>query len=344
MKEIVNIQKQLLPDMIEVLKKRYAILHNIMLSGVIGRRRLSSSLDLTERVLRAEVEFLKAQGLIEIESAGMKISESGKLLLEQMNTFIKDLFGLTEMEEQIRQFFQLKQVVIVPGDSDQSPYVKKELGHAGAKALRDYVSHGDIIAVTGGSTMAEVANRLTRSAQFKNNLFVPARGGLGERVEMQANTIASIMAERTGGHYRLLHVPDHLGDEAYQSLIQEPNVQEILAVIRKARIVIHGIGDAIVMAQRRKTDEQTIRNLKEEGALAEAFGYYFDRQGHVVHRIPTVGLRLEDIQQKEIVIGVAGGKSKGEAIAAILRFGQSDVVVIDEAAALEMQRFMQVSE
>lgn len=340
MKNMISIQKQLLPDMIDVLKKRYAILHHIMLSGVIGRRRLASSVDLTERVLRSEVEFLKQQELIEIESAGMKVTPSGKLLLEQMSPIIKDLFGLTELEERIRDYFQLKQVVIVPGDSDQSPLTKIDLGRAGAKALREVVTIGDIIAVTGGSTMAEVANRLTNSPQFKDNVFVPARGGLGERVELQANTIASNMAQRTGGQYRLLHVPDHISGEAYQSLIQEPNIQEIIGVIRNARIVVHGIGDAIIMAKRRKADASTIASLQADGALAESFGYYFDRNGKVVHQIPTVGLRLEDIQRKQSVIGVAGGKSKGEAIASILRFGQSDIIVIDEAAAQEMLRYM----
>lgn len=339
MKDIVAIQKQLLPDMIEVLKKRHAILHHIMLSGLIGRRRLADSLHLTERVLRAEVDFLKGQGLIEIEPAGMKISETGKLLCEQMAPFIKDLFGLTDLEEQIRTVFQLKQVTIVPGDSDQSAFVKKELGRAGARVLRQHVSKSDIVAVTGGSTMAEVANRLT-PFQHKGTLFVPARGGLGERVEIQANTIASIMAQRTGGNYRLLHVPDHLSDDAYQTIILEPNIKEIIEVIRQSRIVIHGIGDAIVMAKRRKTDEQTIQNIKDEGALAEAFGYYFDRHGHVVHQIPTVGLRLEDLQHMDTVIGVAGGKSKGEAIAAIMRSGHSNVLVMDEAAAKEMLNFI----
>ena len=54
---------------------------------------------------------------------------------------------------------------------------------------------------------------------------MPARGGLGESVDMQANTIASIMAKKTGCQYRLLHVPDHLGEEAYQSFIQDPQIQ-----------------------------------------------------------------------------------------------------------------------
>lgn len=70
---------------------------------------------------------------------------------------MKDLFGLTDLEERIRSHYGLRQVVIVPGDSDVSPHTKKELGRAGASVLRKLVREDEVIAVTGGSTLAEVA-------------------------------------------------------------------------------------------------------------------------------------------------------------------------------------------
>ncbi|WNQ11013.1 sugar-binding domain-containing protein [Paenibacillus aurantius] len=339
MRAILNIQKQLMPDLLDVMKKRYTILRHIAASRLIGRRTLAASLNMTERVLRAEADFLKEQGLVDIDPAGIRLTEAGQKVLDEMEPMAKELFGLSELEEKIRDTFHISQVIIVPGDSDTSPYTKKEMGRAGASALRRYVSQETVIAVTGGSTMAEVATHLSPTTALKGSWFVPARGGLGESVEFQANTIASTMAKKTGGQYRLLHVPDHLGEEAYQSLIQEPNIRELIEVIRSARIVLHGIGEANVMAKRRRADEATFSALAREGALAEAFGYYFDRDGVVVHKMPTVGLRLEDIQQTETVIAVAGGKSKGESIASVLRFGHEDVLVTDEAAAREMLNY-----
>ncbi|MDF2964053.1 MAG: central glycolytic regulator [Paenibacillus sp.] len=340
MREILNIQKQLLPDLLDTMKERYTILHHIMVSGVVGRRTLAVSLNTTERILRSEVDFLKEQGLLEIEATGMRISEAGRQLLESLEPMVKELFGLNELEDRIRQHFGLKQVIIVPGDSDVSPHTKKELGRAGAAALRKYVSKDEVIAVTGGSTMAEVAYHLSSSTSLKGSWFVPARGGLGESVDFQANTIASTMAKKTGASYRLLHVPDHLGEDAYQSLMQDSTILEIIEFIRKARIVIHGMGEAMVMARRRKVDEATTASLQNDGALAEAFGYYFDRGGKILHKMPTVGLRIEDIQEMDCVIGVAGGKSKGEAIASVLSFGHEDILVTDEAAAIEIVQML----
>ena len=333
MRRIIDIQKQLLPDMTDTLKRRYNILKSIKVSGMVGRRSLASSLGMTERVLRAEVDVLKSQGLLDVSVGGMQVSDAGRQLLDEIEPIMKDLFGLTEMEESIRIAYGLQQVIIVPGDSEQSPHSKHELGRAGAHVLRKCVKKHDVVGVTGGSTLAEVANQLTFSSPDPSCMFVPARGGLGENVELQANTIASTMAKRTGGQYRLLHVPDHLGEEAYQSLMLDPNIQEIVEVIRRARIVIHGIGNALTMARRRKVDSSTIERLQQEGAHAEAFGYYFDRAGNVVHKMPTVGLKLEDIMRTEVVIGIAGGSSKAEAIESILKFGHEDILVTDEAAA-----------
>ncbi|SFM24932.1 central glycolytic genes regulator [Paenibacillus sp. 1_12] len=340
MRGILDIQKQLLPDLLDTMKKRYTILHFIRISGVVGRRTLAGSLNTTERIMRSEVDFLKSQGLLEIESSGIRISETGRQLLEQIEPLVKELFGLTELQEQIRLHFNLKQVVIVPGDSELSPHTKKELGLVGAAILRKHVTQDEVIAVTGGSTMAEVANHLSSSTSLKGCVFVPARGGLGESMDFQANTIASTMAKKTGSRYRLLHVPDQLGEEAYQSLMQDSSILEIIAFIRGARIVIHGIGEAMLMARRRKVDESTTAILQQDGALAEAFGYYFDRDGKILHKMPTVGLRIEDIQEMDCVIGVAGGKSKGEAIAAVLKFGHEDILVTDEAAALEIVQML----
>lgn len=335
MRKIVDIQKKLIPDILQTMEKRYDILRHIFVTGTIGRRTLANSVDLTERVLRTELEILRAQGLLEIGTSGMSLSDAGRQLALEMEPIVRELFGLSDLEESVRQAFGLKRVVIVPGDSDTSDHIKREIGRAGSRVLRESLSSGDVVAVMGGSTMARMASQFSAPMQLRDNWFVPARGGLGESVDYQANTIAAELAKRTGARYRMLHVPDHLSEEAYQTLMQEPNVREVVDMIRSARIVVHGIGDAMTMARRRKLNDGTMDELLKDGALAEAFGYYFDRGGKVVHRMATAGLRLEDIEAAGIVIGIAGGRSKGEAIASVMRFGHDDVLVTDEAGAEE---------
>lgn len=88
------------------------------------------------------------------------------------------------------------------------------------------------------------------------------------------------------------------------------------------------------MARRRQSPSEVIEKLQHHNASGEAFGYYFDEQGQIVHKVKTIGLQLEDLVSKKFIFAVAGGKSKGEAIKAYLSIAPKNTVLItDEGAA-----------
>ncbi|WP_096202483.1 sugar-binding transcriptional regulator [Bacillus sp. FJAT-45350] len=331
MRLLLDIQKKLLPDVLDIMVKRFRILQFIRLMEPIGRRSLSSSLDISERVLRSEVTFLKEQGLLNVASAGMSLSSEGKTLLLQLEEVMKELLGLKVLEQRLSETLQVDQVIVLPGNSDEFPWVKKEMGRACVAMLKKKFQENDVVAVTGGTTLASVAEMMT--PESSEVTFVPARGGIGEQMENQANTISARMAQNAEGSYRLLHVPDQLSEEAYLSLISEPSVKEVIELIKASSIVIHGIGEATTMASRRGSPESIIKKIKAEKAVAEAFGYYFDKSGDIIHRERTIGLQLEDLNEEKYVIAVAGGTSKAEAISAYMNYRPSHVLITDEAAA-----------
>ncbi|MCM3410363.1 sugar-binding transcriptional regulator [Metabacillus litoralis] len=338
MNSLIEVQRKLLPDLLTVMQKRYQILQYIRLMQPIGRRSLSTSLGLSERILRNEVQFLKDQNLIEIHTSGMTLTNDGTSLLINLEEMMKDVLGLSSLENTLKEKFQLNRVIVVSGDSDQSPWVKKEMGRACVTCIKERLKGKNIVAVTGGTTLASVAEMMTPDSKNREMLFVPARGGLGETVENQANTICAKMAERASGNYRLLHVPDQLSKEAYQSIIEEPTIKELLAILKSSSMVIHGIGDAKTMAERRKTPEKDFLKIEQGNAVAEAFGYYFDQEGEIVHKVQTVGIQLDDIDEVPNVIAVAGGASKAKAIKAYMKQGLDSVLITDEGAANELIR------
>ncbi|UYZ14081.1 hypothetical protein A6764_03675 [Brevibacillus sp. WF146] len=333
MRRFIEMQQKLLPDLVDVMRQRYMLLRSIDHLQPIGRRALAQELQSTERILRAEVDLLKETGLLHVTTAGMSLSEEGQRVLDELEPLVGELFGLTELAERLQRVLGIAEVIVVQGNADHSPWVKQELGRVGARVLKQYVREGDIVAVTGGTSIASVAQHLTPAPAFKGVQFVPARGGLGERVELQANTLASAMAAKTGGTYRLLHVPDRLHPEALQSLLREPQIKEVLALLKHARIVLHGIGDAVTMARRRSYSEAELRELEQAGAVSEAFGYYFNEAGETVHRMPTIGLQLEDVKKAEAVISIAGGESKAKAILSFAKQSCQNVLITDEGAA-----------
>jgi len=334
MNKLLDLQKKILPDLVEVLGQRYRILRFIRLMEPIGRRTLSSNLEMSERVLRSEVLFLKDQGLLEFASSGMTLTLDGHNLLTQLEVVMKEVFQTHTMEQELQNKLGISEVHIVPGDSDEYSWVQKEMGRACVGLIKQKMSFNEnIIAVTGGTSVAAVAEMLVPDSDLKEALFLPARGGLGEQVENQANTICATMARKAMGSYRLLHVPDQLSKEAYKSLINEPSVKEIVELIHSVTMVIHGIGEAKAMAKRRNTSNEVLEKLKEKQAVAEAFGYYFNQKGDIIHKVLTIGLQLGDLENIPHVIAVAGGKSKAGAIEAYMKKRPCQILVTDEGAA-----------
>ncbi|KAB2329054.1 hypothetical protein F7731_23250 [Cytobacillus depressus] len=337
MYSLIDIQKRLLPDVLAIMQKRYQILHFIHLMEPVGRRSLAGSLDLTERVLRSEVEFLKAQNLLTITSAGMSLTVDGKELLGQLRDVMRDITGVHTIEEKLQSKLRIQKVIVVTGDSDETPWVKNELGRAAAAYMKSHLKQNDIITVTGGSTIAAVAKMLTPDLAEYDLLFVPARGGIGEDVKNQANTICATMADETKSNHRVLYVPDQVSQEMYEFMTKEPEIKEVLGQIQSASMVLHGIGDAMTMAERRKSNEHDMKIIMNEKAVGEAFGYYFNEAGKVVYKVQTIGLQLPDLAHIPHIIAVAGGASKAKAIAAYMKQAPSSTILItDEGAANEL--------
>ncbi|MYL33586.1 hypothetical protein GLW08_12190 [Pontibacillus yanchengensis] len=336
MRALIDLQSKLFPDILEVMQRRYEILHFIQLMEPIGRRSLADNMKIAERTVRSEIDFMHEQGFIEVTTKGMHLTNEGKQVIFQLSEFIKELKGVTKIEEQLKHKLNLHHVVVVPGNSDELSWVKQEMGKACVRYMKQELKSNETIAVTGGGTIAAVAEMMTPLEKARNCLFVPARGGLGEQLENQANTICAEMAKKANGNYRLLYVPDPLSEESYQSIIGEPSVKEVLELIRGANIIVHGIGDAITMAERRKTPSDVMETIQNGNAVGEAFGYYFNQQGDIVHKVRTVGIQLEDLQHTNCVIAVAGGRSKAQAISSYFQQAQSNVLITDEGAAKEL--------
>lgn len=327
------------PDVMNVFQGRFEILRNIHWMQPIGRKSLAESLGLTERVLRTETDLLKQLQLIDTSKSGMSLTVKGEELYQDLENLMDQLLGMHQLEKQLAKYFHIDRCLVTAGDSDAQPKVIADFGDALHDSLDLLLPQkNNIIAVMGGATMATVAEHLSNlESNQRHNLFVPARGGIGEAVTVQANSVSAMMAHKANGDHRALYIPEQLSMETYQSLIQEPSIQEVLNLIGEANCVIHSIGRALHMAARRKMSEEELVMLKQKNAVAESFGYFFNETGEVVYKVPRIGLQLKDIHDIPIVIAIAGGKSKAKAIHAYMKNAPKQTwLITDEAAANEI--------
>lgn len=337
MQDTLKLQQKVVPEMVDLLEKRYKILRIIYYNQPIGRRILSNILEMGERIIRTEISFLKSRDLIEISTQGMIITENGEEIINKLKDFIHEIKGLSDLENYIKDKLNLKEVIVVPGNIDEDKTIISELGKMAEKYISGIIKENYIIALTGGSTIKEVVDNLPKITNLKNILVIPARGGMGGNVETQANTLAANFANKIGGRYKLLHVPDNLSSSVLKFLINEKDIIEIKDNIENIDILVFGIGIADKMGKRRGLTLEKLNKLDKIGAVGEAFGYYFNGIGEIVYSTPTIGVNMENIKKINTAVAVAGGESKAQAILAIemhnTKINKNNVLITDEGAA-----------
>ena len=183
-----------------------------------------------------------------------------------------------------------------------------------------------------------------RAAEDEQDQDHRQRGERGEVVEYQANVIASVLAERLSGSYKMLHLPDGLSQDSLHMLMTcEPQIKEIGDLISRTDVLLFGIGTAMRMADQRHIADDVRKQLVDNHAVGEALGQYCDIEGKLIYSTNNIGLSLPDVVKVPNVIAVAGGQEKASAIIGVMRACQKGILIIDEQAAEGMRQLLQIS-
>ena len=116
-------------------------------------------------------------------------------------------------------------------------------------------------------------------------------------------------------------------------MLKNEEIKESVKMINRMNILIFGIGRADIMASRRNLPKEKIDGLIDDGAVAEAFGHYFDIKGEEIWEYKTIAMTIEKFRELNLVIGVAGGEDKAQAIRAIATLKKDMILITDEVAA-----------
>lgn len=337
LKYSMEAQSKLVPEMMDVLQERYRVLTYVEMAGPIGRRPLGEMAGLSERETRTMMDLLRKQQLIDIAKNGMTITNEGKEVLESLRLTMEQWSGRLSLENRLKASLGIHSVKVVAGNSDIDVATKSLLGMAAAKMFVTHISKGKTVAVTGGSSVASIPAYIDIENDASNLLFVAARGGVGQDIGLQANVIAASFAEACGGTYSPFYYPESLSAEAHEAFRKEPSVLKMIDLYDEVDCVLHGIGDAQTMALMRGSSAEERVMLKKTEAKGEAFGYYFNRNGEAVHRIRTIGIQTDQIERVPLLISIAGGSSKAEAILSYMATAPKQTILItDEGAAIDM--------
>jgi DNA-binding transcriptional regulator LsrR (DeoR family) len=195
------------------------------------------------------------------------------------------------------------------------------------------------IGVMAGRTLCSLANSLSVSKD-RGLEFVALCGGTGSNgTDWYANAVVENFAKKTNGKYFILNAPQYVSNiEGKKILTQEPSIKEILELGKTCDSALIGIGNiesdstTIQASNLLKSD---IDKLKSLGAVASICASYLDADGKIIDcevadRI--IGLSIKDLEHTRKICMVEG-KSKIEAIKAVLKGGYLDVLITSLSTA-----------
>lgn len=248
----------------------------------------------------------------------------------------------TRMEQELKNRFHLKEAVVVPGDSD-SVLVKQRLGIKVAELLDNIIFDNAIIGVSWGTTMFEVAHHI-RHTSASNITVVQLNGGVAKAdYDTRANEVPLIFSRKLGAAPYLLPLPAIVDSiDVKNAILMDKNSAQTLELGQKAQIAIFTIGQFSYQSVLVKADyfsQTEVEKLLMNKSIADICSRIIDTEGNIC--LPelderTIGIRLEDLKEKEYSIAVAGGKEKIKAVQAAIRGKYFNVLITDDLTAHEL--------
>ncbi|MGE5528290.1 MAG: sugar-binding transcriptional regulator [Patescibacteria group bacterium] len=253
---------------------------------------------------------------------------------------LKSPFGACfELESRLKERFGLRDAVVVPTGRDES-INKTGIAKAAALFLERSFRDRDIVGAGWGTTVYEVGQQLG-PVKSSDLTLVQLMGGINAATgPLNPLEVVKLLATRIGARGLWLNTPLVVDSpEIKEALLSDEGVRRVLEMAKSVNIALVGIGSVgpgCSLAACQVLRAETVVQLMGRGAVGDILGQFFDRQGRPVRsgvEERMMAFPIGGLSAIPVVVGVAGGTAKIEAVLGALRGGFVNVLVTDEATA-----------
>ena len=243
------------------------------------------------------------------------------------------------LEDEVRSRYGLQMCEVAP-DLDDEPLPLRTLSLAGSRFLRLALESGEhkTIGFGHGRTLAACVAMLPQLAVAGVKL-VSLLGGLTRRFSTTPFDVIHRLAERTGAEAYVLPLPFYANTIEDRSMfLEQRGVPQVVQMGIDATLRLVGIGTMEAGASLLSTgmiEKEEFEEARRQGGVGELLGHIFDKSGALVDSelsARTLSMRAEDIGRNKTV-AIAGGRSKLEAVRAVLASGLISGLITDERSA-----------
>lgn len=239
----------------------------------------------------------------------------------------------------LEKVFGLKKAVVVSVPKYEDKLVKKYIGEEAALYLYENVNDEDIIAVSWGTTLYQVA----KSLQYKHVKDVTAVQLNGGVSYSETNTYASEIinlfgkAFNTNPHY--LPLPAIVDQVVVkQAMEADRHILKVMNLAKEANIVVFTVGvpsvDSILIKAKYFSEEDL--EIIKNNAVGDICSRFINSSGEICYEElnnRTIGIELDELKKKEQSILVAGGQNRVDAIYGAIQGGYTNVLITDKFTA-----------
>ncbi len=257
----------------------------------------------------------------------------------------RDIQRDIELENELRDRFGLQRCHVVAAGVHSPEIVLKRAGQVGATLVSEIIDRTSTLALSWGRGVRSVVEGM-RPGKAEAGHVVQMFGGLSTAPsEILSGELVAEAARSLDATHDRLHAPWIVESaDLARALLSEQDIARVLQRAASADVAVVGIGASGQGSSALLFNEMYLsrRELEEIDALptvGDICGRIYDAQGNscrasVMERI--IGLRLEQLRQIPLVIGIATGLHKARAVEAALRGGLISALVTDSAIAREV--------
>lgn len=247
---------------------------------------------------------------------------------------------ISRLQRELMETFQLKDVMVVDAETEDTRVIKKVLAREAANYLGEIVRVGDVIGVGWGTTMEEVAAQL-KTKKVDNVSVVQLKGAISHNVNA-AYTVESIteLSKKFGAKTVYLPVPNIVDSkEVKDALMSDKHLKRAVEMGKKANIAIYSIGyssEKAFLAQTGYFNLRTLKEMQRRGAVGDICSRFYTIKGELFDpelNERTLSIELDELAKKEYSIAISGGEQAAKSILGALRGKFINVLVTDVSAA-----------
>ena len=250
-----------------------------------------------------------------------------------------DIAECIRLEEAIAARFGLATCEVAP-DLDDEALPLRTLAIAGSRHLRLAIESGEhgVIGFGHGRTLAACVSMLPKMS-VPDVKLVSLLGGLTRRYATTPFDVIHRLAERTGAQAYVLPLPFYANTvEDRAVFLEQRGVAPIVEMGVQATLRLVGIGtmeaDASILSTG-MIEREEFDAAKKVGGVGEVLGHIFSLSGKLIENeisARTLSMAAADIGRQR-TIAIAGGRTKINAIRAVLASGLISGIITDERTA-----------